>query len=299
MKYNYEFFENLPEDLYPIYMRKFYKEIMSIPNLPSKQGERRLNLDKPKLLSEKIQWLKLYDSTPLKTQCADKIKVVDWCKERIPELKFAKIYSMADSFEELDFYQCPERFVIKTNHACKQMVREDSKTNLLTTEEGKIRLENYAKKFNFWLSRHFAFDYLFELHYKDIQRKVFLQEYIENPNSPNGYLEYKVNCFNGEPVFLEYYNDDNELFICDTKGKQLDFIYLPFRKMAHPKLPANFEKMVEYARILAKDFKLVRVDFFEHLGELYLSELTFTPYSGFMEFSPLEYDYKIGAMLQL
>ena len=57
--------------------------------------------------------------------------------------------------------------------------------------------------------------------------------------------------------------------------------------------------MVEYAKILAKDFKLVRVDFFEHLGELYLSELTFTPYSGFMKFIPQEYDYKIGKMLQL
>lgn len=37
MRYNYEFFENLPEDLYPVYMRRFYKEIMSIPNLPSKK----------------------------------------------------------------------------------------------------------------------------------------------------------------------------------------------------------------------------------------------------------------------
>ena len=31
------------------------------------------NIDNPKTIQEKIQWMKVYDSTSLKTKCADKI----------------------------------------------------------------------------------------------------------------------------------------------------------------------------------------------------------------------------------
>jgi hypothetical protein len=40
-----------------------------------------LNLDSPRTFNEKIQWLKLYDSTPLKTRLADKYLARDWIKE--------------------------------------------------------------------------------------------------------------------------------------------------------------------------------------------------------------------------
>ena len=56
MRYNYSFFENLPEKLYPAYMSKFYNEIM----------KEKLDLRKPKTFTQKIQWLKLYDSPPPK-----------------------------------------------------------------------------------------------------------------------------------------------------------------------------------------------------------------------------------------
>ena len=44
-----------------------------------------LNLDNPRTFNEKIQWLKLYDSTPIKTRLADKYLVRDWVKEKIGE----------------------------------------------------------------------------------------------------------------------------------------------------------------------------------------------------------------------
>ena len=41
------------------------------------------NIDNPKTLSEKIQWLKIYDSTYLKAYCADKITVREYCKQKL------------------------------------------------------------------------------------------------------------------------------------------------------------------------------------------------------------------------
>ena len=178
------------------------------------------------------------------------------------------------------------------------MIRVENKDVLFSTEKGKKDLLEYKKIINEYLSKHFAFDYVFELHYKNIPRRVFLQEYIESEDEKDGYLEYKVNCFNGRAVYMEYYKN-NECFVCDRNQKQLDFTYLPFEKMTNFTFPKNFDKMINFAEILSKDFKFVRIDFFEHNNELYFGEMTFTPYSGFMRFSPPEYDLEIGKLLKI
>jgi hypothetical protein len=78
-EYSYTFFENLPSALYERYLRKYYTESML------KVGRNvRLNLKKPKTLSEKIQWLKLNDVFPLKEQFTDKLLA----KELIKTFKF-------------------------------------------------------------------------------------------------------------------------------------------------------------------------------------------------------------------
>ena len=46
-----------------------------------KYNKKPLNLDKPLTFNQKIQWLKLYDSTPYKTLLADKYKVRDYIKK--------------------------------------------------------------------------------------------------------------------------------------------------------------------------------------------------------------------------
>ena len=38
----------------------------------------KLNLKHPTKFTEKVQWLKIYDSTFLKTYCADKINIHDY-----------------------------------------------------------------------------------------------------------------------------------------------------------------------------------------------------------------------------
>lgn len=283
-QYNYKFFANLPESMYSAYLRKFYKEIMGV----------RLALDKPKRLSEKIQYLKLYDVTPDKVRCTDKLKVRDYCRERVPELKFAQVYTSADSFEGLDFNACPNEFVVKCNHACQVHVFVENKDNFL---------KNYDFQKVHWnklLTQNYAFSSYFEMQYKDIERKLYVEEFIRNTEQQPGYFEYRVDCFNGEPKLIEFFMKDKAA-IFDPSWNKLDVGY-----KYHPKLedneiikPKNLDKMIEYAKILSKDFKFVRVDFYERNDELYLSEMTFTPFSGFIQYNPPEYDEKFGQWLTI
>ena len=45
--------------------------------------------------------------------------------------------------------------------------------------------------------------------------------------------------------------------------------------------PTNYEQLFKYARILAKPFAFVRVDFYLERGKVIFGELTFTPSAGF------------------
>ena len=65
--------------------------------------------------------------------------------------------------------------------------------------------------------------------------------------------------------------------------------------------------MFEFAKILSKDFKFVRVDFIEHNKKLYFAEMTFTPHSGYFRYNginqttqeSLKIDRMLGDMLKL
>ena len=46
-----------------------------------KRFDYELNISNPKTINEKIQWLKLFDRTPLHTKCADKYLVREYIKE--------------------------------------------------------------------------------------------------------------------------------------------------------------------------------------------------------------------------
>jgi len=282
--YNYKFFKQLPENMYPAYLRKFYKEIMG----------KRLNLDNPKRLSEKIQWLKLYDLTPLKTQLTDKLGLREYCNAHFPEINFAKVYTSGSRFEELNFDICPDEIVVKCNHACQEHV---------FVKDKNLFIENYEFQKMHWnkiLASNYAFNSYFELQYKDIKSKIFIEEHVRNSDLQDGYVEYRISCFNGEPKFIELFIQNKVAFF-DTNWNKLGIEYKYYQNLGDNQIikPQNLDKMLELAKQLSKDFKFVRVDMYEYNNKIYLSEMTFTPFSGFIQYAQSENDDKFGQYLTI
>jgi hypothetical protein len=57
--------------------------------------------------------------------------------------------------------------------------------------------------------------------------------------------------------------------------------------------------MKELASVLSAGIPHVRVDFYESNGQLYLGELTFSHWGGFVPFEPAGWDEIIGSWLVL
>ena len=58
--------------------------------------------------------------------------------------------------------------------------------------------------------------------------------------------------------------------------------------------PKNYEEMLEIAEKLSEDFPAVRVDLYNIGGKIYFGELTFYPWSGYVQFTPDAFDFEIG-----
>ena len=253
-----------------------------------------LNLDKPVTIQDKINWLKLYDSTPLKTRCADKIRIHDYCKEKLGVDLCIPIIRVFNKVEEIDWKSLPNQFVIKCNHG--------SGMNIIVRDKSKLNIRDTVAKLRKFMADDFAYHVGYEMHYHDIPHKIFVEEYKEDEGQKSSLYDYKFWCFNGTPRFMTITdgNGHGDMSFYDMEFRKMDIARTDFKEPKTSfKKPVNFEKMIEYSRKLSEDFLFVRVDFYEVSGKLYLGELTFTPGAGFMKFRDKKYDKIIGDMLSL
>lgn len=252
---------------------------------------RFINFKNPKLFTEKIQWLKVYDCTPIKTVLADKLAVRDRVRDKIGEQYLKKIIGVYDRYEDIDFSNLPMEYVIKTNHGSKMQ---------MLVIEGFGPEVGFKKKFNDYLKVNYAYKTGYEMQYDKIPPKIFIEEYIKNTNE---LFEYLIFCFNGEPKMILFSSGKRTDNICstmfDTNWNNLHFNYGGSLHKENVPCPKNFDKMLEIAKILSKDFKFVRVDLHNVDGKIYFGEMTFTPSSGYMKFSERKWDRILGDMLKL
>lgn len=253
-----------------------------------------LDLDNPKTIQDKINWMKLYDSTPLKTRCADKIQLHDYCKEKLGDDLCVPILFIYDRVEDINWDELPGQFVIKCNHG--------SGMNIIIKDKTKMNKDDVAKRLNGFMKDDFAFHVGYEMHYHDIPHKIFAEKYMSDENQTNSLFDYKFWCFNGEPKFMTVNggNGHGDMDFYDMSYNPIDLSRTDFKAMKEKvKKPKTFDLMTEYSKKLSEDFDFVRVDFYEIDGKLYLGELTFTPGAGFFKYKTQEQNLSVGNMLVL
>ena len=250
----------------------------------------KLNLDHPKTFNEKLQWLKVYEHRPEYTALVDKLSAKDVVGKQIGTQHIVPLLGSWDDATQIDFDGLPDRFVLKCNH--------DQGSVVLVQDKTKLDRAAVIKKLNRKL-RHNAYFGTREHPYKDIHPKVFAEEYLGKD-----IIDYKFYCFDGKPKFLycgQGLTEDHSLKIdfFDLEWNLMPFYRTDYHRLGRIPKPMRLEEMIDIARMLSESIPFVRIDLFEVNGQVYFSEFTLCPASGFMPFVPKEYDAIVGEWLKI
>lgn len=252
-----------------------------------------LNLRNPRTFNEKLQWLKLYDRRPEYTLMVDKVKAKEYVASIIGEEYIIPTLGVWERAEDVDFDSLPDKFVIKCNHNSglgMYICRDKSKMDVEAVRKGLKK----GLKQNYYLHGR-------EWPYKDVPRRIIAEQFLEDKSSDD-LKDYKLMCFGGEV---------NCSFVCTERDSDLKVTFfdkewnrLPFTRHypnsdAPIAKPKEYEKMIRLAERLSKNIPFVRTDFYEVDRRLYFGELTLYPGCGMEEFSPEEWDAKLGKLIKL
>lgn len=278
---NYAMLSTLPTSKYEAYLAEWFYFKTGL----------WLNFDNPLTYNEKIQWLKLYDATELKTRLVDKYLVREWVKEEIGEEHLVPLLGVWDNFDDIDFDALPNQFVLKTNHG--------SGSVYIVKDKSKLDINDARNKFDGWMSKNFAFGFGFEMQYLNVPPKIIAEEYLEEFDQV---YDYKFVCFNGECKFIwvdtdRFTGHKRTLFTTDWQVMD-EYIIHPKSDRALPK-PKCLEEMIKYAEKMSRDFAHARVDFYEVNGHVYFGEMTFTSSSGTENPTPASFGIQMGNWLTL
>lgn len=284
--------------LFKVLPRKKYLEIVYC----QKYG-RKVNLNNPKLFTEKLFWLKMYNGKYLSekiNRIHDKYEAREYVKEVIGEKYLSKIYGVFNRPEDIDFDALPDKFVLK--------LTKMNGRNIVCTDKSNLNINEVVEKFNIWLKEpNENMKYSEENYTFSGKPRIICEESLFiGDNTP---LEYTIHCFNGKAKLIIV--DD---VITNSKGVIIDVIRNVYdldwnlldvdfgRKHSDKqdiRKPTNIIEMIEVAEKLAKGFPYVRVDLYNIDEKILFRELTFIPMGGIIKIEPLEYDEKFGELLEL
>ena len=277
---NKNFFFFLPDKLY---LKWKYKLLIG----------KKLDLKNPKLLSEKLQWLKLYNRNPEYTEMVDKYEVRNYIENKIGKQYLIPLVGVYDNFNDIDFDKLPNQFVIKCTH--------DSGGLVICKDKNTLNMKAAKKKINKFMKRNY-----YKVHrewpYKNVKPRIVIEKYIENKDKSD-LLEYNIFCFNGIPKLVSVcYGDKeknrfNDFYDSDFNKLDLKCIYNASNVIFDK--PKQFDKMKEIASILSKNIPHLRVDFYLCNNKIYLGELTFFHFAGFTKFEPKDYEITLVNYLKL
>lgn len=263
-----------------------------------------LNLDDPKTLNEKTSWLKLFFLKDYYYQCCDKYRIHEYLIDKLGYDYAPRLYFVTQNPNELNFSNI-------TVFPCIIKVSNGSGSNLIIHSK-----EQYTEEFiQSFFKKHLL---LSELHtlktlehqYETGEQFIVVEELLQDSKGgiPN---DYKFLYINGELEFI-YCSVDrlgaNVRQVYDKDWNRLHFIWVEnankdiFEKYdsssSIPK-PNNFDEMQKISSILAADFPLVRIDFYETEKTIYIGEITLHHGSGHDRFYPESFDLLYGKKLSL
>ena len=252
---------------------------------------RSMDWENPKTYSEKINWEKLNVYDDRFKILTDKSQARNWVGERIGTEHLTKHYGVWNNLDEIDFSKLPKSFVLKANNA--------SGRNILVRDKEKLNISEIKDKVDYWMSTNYMF-HKFENVYDGIEPKMIAEEYLEG--MAETLYDYNIYCFHGEPKYIWCIKGSHKpectAAFYDTDWNRQPFSYgYPLDIYPAPK-PEKLEEMLELTKILCRDFRHVRVDWYIMPdGRILFGEMTFQTWSGLDTFIPEKYDEYFGSLI--
>ena len=270
--------------------KEYSKELETWYN--KRMGE-TMDINNPRTFNQKMQWLKLYDSTILKSHLTDKWLAKEYVKSLLGEEYIIKTLGVYDKFDDIDFASLPEKFVIKSTHGSGQIA--------IIKDKSKMDLTKLRENVEGWLKINYAYNLGLELHYANIIPRIIVEEFM--PGINDDLYDYKVLCFNGKVQLIwvdtsRFTNHQRTLF--DSKWNIMP-VNLQWENSSKkiPK-PKNLDLLIRLAETLSKPFCQARCDFYIlNDGSIKFGELTFTSASGVDRWKPSSFDVELGERLVL
>lgn len=282
------YFKNLPLQAQIAEMQDFYKN----------ETGKDLNMQTPSAFSEKLQWMKFYDSTKQKADLSDKYLAPRIIKEKYGDkIQVVPQLGVWDNADDIDFSRLPQKFVLKCTHG--------SAMNIIVKDKTRLNIKKTKKRLNDWLRLDYAYVMgMYENHYSFISPKIIAEQYIQEVDG--NLHDYKIHCFAGEPKYIQLIGDRvpnshqyyYAIYDANWNKTSIQLKGRPLYQQNYPK-PAQLGQMLALAKDMSKDFLYVRVDFYILNDQIYFGELTFTPDSGFLNFEDDKVDQEWGCMIHL
>ena len=255
---------------------------------------RNVNWKHPTRFTEKLQLYKIATkNNELMAKCADKAEVRDYVEKHGLLDILIPLVGIYTSPDQIVWDSLPDRFVIKDT------LGSGGNSVIVCTDKAKINRDEVLKQCADWVNykyKHAGREHVYDKH----KHRIIIEEYLDTANEPEGMVDYKFFCFDGEPKYIyaisnRILGNGAEIGIYD-----MDFNLLPYERVderppSHAiAKPHNFDRMIEISKILSAGFPEVRIDLFNIDGRIYFGEMTFFDGSGYMTFKPDEFDTMMG-----
>lgn len=240
----------------------------------------KIDINNPRTYNEKINWLKINDRNPEYVKMVDKFLVKEYIASLIGEEYTIPTFGIFEKSEDINIDSLPNEFVIKTTndsggvYICKNKKREEI-IRIISKLTQNILVDYYLP------NREWA--------YKGVKHRYIIEKYLNDfMSEKDGILDYKIHCFMSEPTYIEvignrdFGNHSAKEVIYDINWQRQNWSFedYPVFEDDIPR-PRLLELMLEKSRILCKNCKYIRVDWYCNDESIVVGELTLYPNGGF------------------
>lgn len=251
------------------------------------------NISNPARFTEWMQWYKVYYRNEEMYPCVDKYEVRSFVEKHGCGEYLNTLYQVCEDANEIDYEKLPNKFVIKTTDG------GNGENVYVCQDKSKINTQEVNALVNSWRNRKLE-DVGREWAYTGCNgSKIIVEQLLEDLESKDASIDdYKLLCFNGKFRYLwvdknRYSNHCRGFW--NEKLEFLDGVYSDHPTFDRaPSLPKNTDEMIKVAEKLSADFPFARVDFYNIQGKIYFGEITFYPWSGYVQYTPDSFDFELG-----